>query len=72
MGVVAISREEASQLPEKTQLLPHDPENRYVVSFSVFHDLHCLVSSIYPETNSFVPPSIDPLLHLLDILLVVM
>ncbi|KAK8127045.1 uncharacterized protein PG998_002804 [Apiospora kogelbergensis] len=42
MGIVAISREEASQLPEKTQMLPHDPENRYVVSFSVFHDLHCL------------------------------
>ncbi|KAK6829625.1 hypothetical protein PG989_010818 [Apiospora arundinis] len=42
MGIVAISREEASQLHEKTQPLPHDPRNRYVVSFSVFHDLHCL------------------------------
>ncbi|KAK8048069.1 hypothetical protein PG996_016133 [Apiospora saccharicola] len=42
MGIVAISRDEASRLHEKTQPLPHDPEGRYVVSMSVFHDLHCL------------------------------
>ncbi|KAK8137434.1 hypothetical protein PG984_002927 [Apiospora sp. TS-2023a] len=43
MGIVAISRDEASRLHEKTQPLPHDPEGRYVVSMSVFHDLHCLM-----------------------------
>ncbi|KAK8025217.1 hypothetical protein PG990_003040 [Apiospora arundinis] len=42
MGIVAISRDDASRLQEKTQPLPHDPEDRYVVSMSVFHDLHCL------------------------------
>ncbi|KAK8054949.1 hypothetical protein PG993_000176 [Apiospora rasikravindrae] len=42
MGLMAISREQASQLEEKTQPLPHDPENRYVLGMSVFHDLHCI------------------------------
>ncbi|KAK7910580.1 hypothetical protein PG985_013061 [Apiospora marii] len=52
MGVVAISRDDASRLPEKTQPLPHDPEDRYLVSMSVFHDLHCLNwlrKQLFPE-----------------------
>ncbi|KAK8098782.1 uncharacterized protein PG998_012023 [Apiospora kogelbergensis] len=52
MSVVAISRDDASRLHEKTQPLPHDPEDRYVVSLSVFHDLHCLNwlrKQLFPE-----------------------
>ncbi|KAK8007182.1 hypothetical protein PG989_001173 [Apiospora arundinis] len=52
MGIVAISQEEASQLYEKTQRLPHDPENRYIITMSVFHELHCinmLRKQLFPE-----------------------
>ncbi|KAI4863980.1 hypothetical protein F4820DRAFT_425017 [Hypoxylon rubiginosum] len=42
MGIVAISRYEAERLPNKTSMLPHDEQQRYVVGLDVFHALHCL------------------------------
>ncbi|KAI1496491.1 hypothetical protein F5X99DRAFT_400360 [Biscogniauxia marginata] len=42
MGIVAISRDEAEKLPNKTSMLPHDEQQRYVVGLDVFHALHCL------------------------------
>ncbi|KAK8036426.1 Cyclochlorotine biosynthesis protein O [Apiospora marii] len=56
MGIVAVSQEQASHLEEKTQPLPDDPDNRYVLGMNVFHDLHCLnmlrkhlLPEYYPE-----------------------
>lgn len=43
VGIVAISRDEAEKLPNKTSMLPHDEQQRYVIGVDVFHALHCLV-----------------------------
>ncbi|KAL0768502.1 hypothetical protein CaCOL14_009477 [Colletotrichum acutatum] len=50
-GLTGLTPEEASQLPEPTAHLPHD-NNTYVVSLSVFHQLHCvnhLRKALYPD-----------------------
>lgn len=50
-GISKISKSEAKLLPNKTSAIPGDEEN-YIVSLSVFHQLHCLVGVVtYSSTN---------------------
>ena len=49
-----LSQSEAAQLPNKTILMPHDHERRYVVGLDVFHQLHCLVRFL--SSSGFFPP----------------
>ena len=42
VGLLRITKHEASQLLNKTVPIPNDP-GRYIISLSVFHQLHCLV-----------------------------
>ncbi|KJR86044.1 uncharacterized protein SPSK_09941 [Sporothrix schenckii 1099-18] len=42
----------AARLPNKTILLPHDKQRRYLVELDVFHQLHCLNmvrKALHPE-----------------------
>lgn len=45
--VVHINASDNEQLPEKTEKIPvPGRENQYIASIDVFHQLHCLVSSV--------------------------
>ena len=44
-GLSQISKSEAMLLPNKTLPIPADPEH-YMIALSVFHQIHCLVSSM--------------------------
>ena len=43
-GLSQISKAEVMLLPNKTLPIPADPEH-YIIALSVFHQIHCLVSS---------------------------
>ena len=47
-----ISRPSARLLPNKTIPIPRDAD-RYIISLSVFHDIHCLVSTPHFSWCSF-------------------
>jgi hypothetical protein len=51
VGLTTILRSEAAKLPNKTAILPHDQDRRYMMELDVFHQLHCLVSRV----NSLSP-----------------
>ena len=44
-GLSKIPKDQARLLPNKTLAIPGDEEN-YAVGLAVFHQLHCLVSSV--------------------------
>lgn len=45
VGISRITKEQAAQLPNKTQPIPGD-DGYYISELDVFHNLHCLVCYI--------------------------
>lgn len=43
----------ADRLPEETELVSSNPPESVVV-LSVFHQLHCLVGNVYPESDQLL------------------